>query len=417
MSSACVTRSPLKPQTEQALATVSPARAAWRPQIAALRALLRANARYWGSVAPGVRANLTRWRQSAAAIPDPRLRHAALAKLQDERFNVEVAATLATLAPRAHRGAAVKATVALQIAYDYLDLLTESSALAGEDGGADLLAALAGAMCAGCPPSAPEDGYLRALLPAVQISLMEMPSAARVLASAHKSAERCAQAQALNHASASAEGEHAFAAWAMRQAQLSPLGWRELAAGASASVLCMHALISAAARGTTHTEDALALEQLYLMIGALTMLDSLVDAEADQAAGTRSWLSRYRDEHEMAQALGDTAARAKAYALQAPESAHHLMTLGGVVAYYASARPAGLRRQDPLSLALRAELGATLAAPMLVMRIWRLAKEIQGAGTQTVDHRSLHGVSSVGRGVRLALRPAGSRPSGGQARR
>jgi tetraprenyl-beta-curcumene synthase len=362
---------------------------------------------------------VTRWRHSAGSIPDPRLRRAALTKLAEERFNIEVAATLATLAPRACRAATVEATVALQTAYDHLDLLTEGPTFAG-DGGARLLSGLATAMSTERPATAAGDGgYLRALLHTVQVALTELPSAARVLAVAHRSAERCAQAQALNHASASALGEQAFRRWAMQQAQLSPLGWRELAAGATASVLCIHALIAAAAQGGTYASDAGALEKLYLMIGALTMLDSLLDQEADQATGARSWPSRYRDEHEMVEALTGTAARARACALDRPDGAHHLITLGGVVAYYASARPAGLRKQDPLARGLRTELGATLDAPMLVMRLWRLAKTIRGAGAScgTFDHRSLQLVSSVGRVVRLRFRGAGSERPVGQVRR
>ncbi|MGA8355325.1 MAG: DUF2600 family protein [Solirubrobacteraceae bacterium] len=327
-------------------------------------------------MAPAVRTNLARWQQRARSIPDPPLRRIALGKLTQERFNVEVAATLATLAPRERRAEAVEAIVALQIAYDYLDLLTECPTLAGSERGVSLLDELATAMGAERSGTAGES-YLHALLDAVQATFAELPSAARVRAVAARSAARCAQAQALTHASASAAGEQAFRDWAMQQAQLHPLGWRELAAGSSASVLCLHALIAAATQKHFDTQDAETLEQLYLTIGALSMLDSLLDEEADLAAGARSWRSRYRDEHEMAQALAHTAATAKACALHAPDGAHHLLTIGGIVAYYASAKPPGLRKGDPLARALGAELGATLAGPMLVMRLWRLAKAIR----------------------------------------
>ena len=55
----------------------------------------------------------------------PRLRTLALEKLREERFNAEVAATLATLAPRAHRETVVEAIVAYEVMYDYLDRLIE----------------------------------------------------------------------------------------------------------------------------------------------------------------------------------------------------------------------------------------------------------------------------------------------------
>ncbi len=66
-------------------------------------ALVLANARYWTTVAPEVRAQLARWRTRALEIEDPQLRTLALHTLQEEGFAAEVAATLATLTPRRHR--------------------------------------------------------------------------------------------------------------------------------------------------------------------------------------------------------------------------------------------------------------------------------------------------------------------------
>ena len=84
-----------------------------------------ANARYWTTVAPEVRAQLARWRTRATEIEDPKLRTLALHTLQEEGFAAEVAATLATLTPRRHRLAAIRGIVALEVMYDYLDGLTE----------------------------------------------------------------------------------------------------------------------------------------------------------------------------------------------------------------------------------------------------------------------------------------------------
>lgn len=358
-----------------------PAMAARQPARAAARALLRANRRYWTSVTPWVRMGLARWQRRAGAIPDAALRRAALHKLTAERFNVEVAATLATLAPRRLRPAAIKAIVALQIAYDYLDLLSESPALAGGDGGRRLLLGLASAIDAERtpPPGIPDGSYLHALLHAVGDGLAALPSTPSILGVARGSAERCVEAQALNHASASASGERALRRWASERASGSRLGWREHAAGSSASVLCLHALIAAAAQRQTCASEAVALDRIYIAVGALTMLDSLLDQEDDRAAGIRSWPSRYRDEQEMAGALAGAAAAARTAARQTSDSGHHLLTMAGVIAYYASARPPGLRRHDPIAGALRGELGTTLAAPMLVMRLWRSAKAMRRA--------------------------------------
>ena len=59
-------------------------------------ALVVANIRFWPTVAPLVSAQLKRWERRARVIDDPVLKKLALQKLRDERFNAEVAATLAT---------------------------------------------------------------------------------------------------------------------------------------------------------------------------------------------------------------------------------------------------------------------------------------------------------------------------------
>ena len=76
----------------------------------AMRALALANVRYWPTVAPLAQRELRRWEQPAREVADPQLRALAFEKLTQERFNAEVAATLATLAPRTRRAESVRAS-------------------------------------------------------------------------------------------------------------------------------------------------------------------------------------------------------------------------------------------------------------------------------------------------------------------
>ena len=115
------------------------------------------------------------------------------------------------------------------------------------------------------------------------------------------------------------------------------LGWQEFLAGASASVLAIGALIAAAADPGTSRADAEELDALYLSIGALTMLDSVVDREQDIAAGQLSYMELYDGPEAMASGLAQVARDAVARARRIPNGAHHIVTLVGVVAYYASA--------------------------------------------------------------------------------
>jgi tetraprenyl-beta-curcumene synthase len=359
-------------------------------------ALLLANARYWRGVAPTVRRQLAGWQRAALAIPEPTMRDAALSKLRAERFNVELAATLATIACRRQRVRTTIAIVALQVSYDYLDLLTESPACAQHDA-----TRLLGRLCeaVGAQAAAPPGhAYLDCLLGTVAGSLERLPAARVVRPVAIGSVERCVEGQALGHAALDGAGEARLRRWAKRRAKGGPLGWREHAAGASASVLCLHALIAAASAPSTTAQDALKLDRLYLSIGALTMLDSVVDREQDAIGGQWGHLGRYPDAETMAMGLAGVAHGALAETDAVPHGAHHAMTLGGVIAYYASAPevagpPAHLAVQR-----LRLELGLLLAPTLAFMRMWRTAKRtrpVRGPAPEIVMTVAPQRVSSI----------------------
>lgn len=409
-------------------------------------ALLVANVRYWSNVAPLVRSQLARWERHAQAIPDPLLAGAARAKLEEERFNAELAATLATLAPRRHRARTVEAIVALQVAYDYLDTLTEqpmAARLSVETPRADTQSAdspstdnpSAGNQSAGNQstdnpsansPSAnslndarrlhqalldavapagerhedyykglrhsQDGGYLRELVDTVRSALGALPATGAVTDVARRAAERCAEAQVLVHAAACTENAE-LERWARGAAAGQPLSagqavlagdrpgggwtileWPEFLAGAQASVLALHALIAAAADARTSSRDAERIDALYLSIGALTMLDSLIDSEQDAAAGEPGYAHHYDSPGQLAIRLDEVARDALRQTCGLPHAGHHAMTLAGVVAFYASAPAASSPFARPAIARLRGELRPLIAPTLLVMRVWRASK-------------------------------------------
>jgi tetraprenyl-beta-curcumene synthase len=352
-------------------------------------ALVLANVRYWSTVAPLVRRELTRWEQAARSIPDPALRALALGKLRDERFNAQVAATLATLAPRSRRSDVVEAIVALQVLYDYVDVLSEQSMADPVRDGPRLFAALIDAVSVPVDsasksfelPPQNDGGYLERLSRTVMLAMGQLPGAPAVAAVARGAAERCGEAQILHH-EASRSGSHSEIAklrdWATPRAAGTALGWQELLAGSTASVLAMHALIAAAADpGRTHA-DAEAIDALYLSIGALSMLDSLVDREEDIATGQLSYVELYDGPEAMANRLAKVARDGVTRARGVPNGAHHAMTLVGVVGYYASAPVANddvLAR--PVIARVKRELAPLITPTLALMRAWRLAKRMR----------------------------------------
>jgi hypothetical protein len=373
-----------------------------------LRALATANLRFWPTVAPAMWRSLSHWREVAAQIPDAGLRRSALEKLDEEAFNAEVAATLATLAPRGVRGQAVEAIVALEVLFDYLDGRTEELAGHADPVGESmrLFAAMTGALGgqdAGEAPAATEadratreaatlspegagrapgalgaDGaYLAALSEFVAARVARLASFTAAREPALAAAVRCAEAQSRLHA-ATRLGDGQLERWARAQCAGSGLEWREYAGGCASSVLAVHALIATAARPGFSAGEAQALDRAYIATGALiTMLDSSVDETADRERGEPGYIRLFEpgERAERARALARLAA---ARSSEAPDPAHHAMTLAGVAAYYASHPGARGAAARPVMAAVGEELGAGMRPTLAVMQLWRAAKVARG---------------------------------------
>jgi tetraprenyl-beta-curcumene synthase len=378
--------SPRSEQTllEPGLSDAPPAHLDRRLAARTAAALLLANVRYWSSVAPEVHRQLSRWRRRAQLIDDRVLRALALEKLTEESFNAEVAATLATLVARSRRRRVVEAVVTIEVLFDFLDGLTESPTSAVGPDGERLSKAFTDAVALAAEPCGDyyafhrgdDGGYLEELVAAVRFALARLPAAARLEDLLVAAARRSGEAQLQIHA-ASTMRDAELERWARQQAVESPQQWRELLAGAASSVLCVHALIAAAADPDSTHEQGAQIDRAYRWISALpTILDSLVDRELDARSGRVGYVALYDSSDELAVRLSEVAATAIDRARKAPNTAHHVMTLVGIVAYYGSAPtatdPAVCSATAPLRLQLRGLIGPTLA----LMRIWRLVKRI-----------------------------------------
>ena len=352
-------------------------------------ALLVANIRYWPTVAPLVRAQIERYKQHARAIRDPTLQAIALDKLDDQRFHAQVAATLATLAPRAHRKDAVKAIVAIEVMYDYLDGLTEQPTPDPIADGRHLTRAFTDAVGINreftgdyyaLRSHADDHGYLQALVADARDALVQLPSASAITPVAECCAARFAEAQIRAHA-ISQLGSAQLQEWATGQAAGTGLGWLEYFAGATSTVLGLHAMIAAAANPHTTPHDAAQIDKLYLYIGVIvTMLDSVIDYERDMSAtGQPGYTRYYQDTDELLLGLTDATRRAMALACATRDAAHHVMTLTGVVAFYTSAPTATSPFAAAATTHIQHELRPLITPTLLVMRAWRAAKRARRA--------------------------------------
>lgn len=352
----------------------------------AVVALGVANARYWLTVARPVREELRRWELRARAIPDPVLRGHALGKLVDAGSHAQITATLATLAPRRRRPGVVIAIVAFQVLYDYLDAVGEQPVGDVLRNGLQLYTAFNAALapragpcdCYRLHPQRDDGGYVEGLVSVCRASFHALPAAATVAPVARRTAMRCGEAQARSHAVAQA-GAAQLERWAREQPASEGLGWEEVAAGAAASVLSVHALIAAAADASTTYEEARRIDAAYLPICALTtMLDSLVDRTRDAASCQHAYLSYYGDEAAIPARLRALARVAGAGAGALRRGSHHAMSVAGTAAYYLSAPQARRGAARLPAQALAHELQPLIGPILLLFRGWRVARHLRG---------------------------------------
>ncbi len=348
-------------------------------------ALVLANTRYWPTVRPHVQRELRRWRERARLIGDAELQALALDKLRAESFNAEVAATLATLVHRRRRTEVIKAVVASEVIFDYLDGLTELPASEPLSANRSAYQALIDAVAPHPPATrdyyrgrpAADGGYLQELVETVRAVLPRLPGAGAVFDVAASAATRCAEVQSRAHA-VECKGTGQLERWARPEARAVALTWQEFIAGAASSVLTMHALIAAAADARTTAEQARAIDETYFALASLcTLLDSVVDYEQDLAAGQLGYIRYHSDVDRLARTLTATARRAAAQTRSLPHGAHHLVTLLGVVAYYTSTPEASASEPARhVTRRLQRELAPLIWPTWALMRAWRLGKSV-----------------------------------------
>jgi tetraprenyl-beta-curcumene synthase len=351
-------------------------------------ALLAANVRYWLTVAPLVRAQLSRWERVAREIDDPVLQALALEKLREEGFNAEAAAILATSAPRGRMANTAEAIVALQILFDYLDGLTEAPTGDPLRDGRDLFRAFSDAVAPSRevegdyyrfhPRS--EDRYLAQLVSAVRVALATLPAVAAAEEALERIALRAAEAQVRAHAAAF-DGAAQVRRWATEEAADTVLGWREFLAGSASSVLAAHALVAAAADPRTAPARAAEIDEVYLPVSVMpTLLDSAIDHELDMRAGGPGFARYYESPRELARALEGVADYVVTRARTLPDGAQHAMILVGIVAYYGSDPRASNEFARPVFEALHRRLREFIGPAFAVMRVWRGVKRMRSGG-------------------------------------
>lgn len=336
---------------------------------------------YWLVVFPHARRELRRWERRACRIPDRGLREHALGKLRSEAMTAEGAAAFAILATARSSREVVRACVAFEVIYDYVDALAEEPVADTLGNNRQLYGALVASFTVATPtpdwyaqhPRSDDGGYLRALVDACRDSLLRLPAHERVRPGLLRLARLAAEAQSLHHAAAEPGGEAALARWsATQQPPGCPLEWWELAA-ASGSPLAFFALLAAASHRRTDEDDARAIEQAYHpWIAALSwLLESLVDQDEDATSTAHSYVAHYGSTRTAARRLTTIAGHAVADARHLPQGARHTLLLAGMTGMYLSDAGAEGHAAKEAAEAVRRTIGGPLIPLLVVLRLRR----------------------------------------------
>jgi tetraprenyl-beta-curcumene synthase len=294
---------------------------------------------------------------------------------------MEGAALFAVLAPASRRRETVRALVAFQTAYNYLDTLCEQRSADPVANGRELHRALLVALDPAAShvdyyarhPQREDGGFLVALVDTCRAALAALPSHAAVATGAVAAAERIVGFQSLNLTERQG-GHEGLERWARRGTpDLSGLAWWQTA-GAAGSSLAVHALIATAARSGVTPREVAAIEAAYFpSICALhSLLDSLVDVAEDERAGQRNLLSYHASPQQAAFAMRILARRASEAVDGLPDERHHRVILTAMAGHYLSSPEARTPCARPIAANAAAGLGPLLG-PVLVLFKARLA--------------------------------------------
>lgn len=348
-----------------------------RPQRSAL---LRAVTRELGWGLRLVSEELRGWRERADAIPDARLREDALHALDAKRGHSDGAALFWTLPTRRSRSL-LRLLVAYDVIYDYLDDVGERAAR--EAGVSDplLYRALVDALDPDRPcedyyrhlPWDDDGGYLRALVDHCRACCRGLPSFAVVRPLIDREVARFA-VLALNHHDDPGRRDAALRSWAADEfGRDHELGWYELSAASSQSIVTLALLALAADPRATHA-DAEATYAAYFpwWAYAVTMLDSYVDQAEDASSGAHSYVSHYPSREAAVLRICESIERSAKRLLALPHGERHAVLLACMVAMYLSKDSARVDALREPTGRIRRSGGSLTAILLPVLRTWRV---------------------------------------------
>ena len=293
-------------------------------------------------VLPTVNRFLAGWTEKAKKIPDPELRHQALAGLGVKKFHCEGGGVYTLLAgKRAHE--TMRFIVAYQTISDYLDNLCDRGSSRDPEDFRVLHTALAHALTPGaetgdyyrCRKEKDDGGYLPSLVRTCQDALKDHPSYGLIAPRLQELAGYYCELQVHKHVRAEEVRPRLEAWFADNRGKFPGIQWQEFAA-ASGSTLGIYCLVSQTWANDGKEGTVGRVKEAYFpwVQGLHILLDYYVDREEDRLAGELNFCDYYGSESEMEERfihffrMSDQALRGL------PHPKFQQMLLRGIVAVY-----------------------------------------------------------------------------------
>jgi tetraprenyl-beta-curcumene synthase len=339
----------------------------------------------WGLRA--VSRELEPWQRRARAIPDAPIRVEALSALARKRTHADGAA-LFWILPRRRKQHLLRLLVDYQIAWDFLDNISERGALVGEADSRNLYGALIDALDVGgrmgdyyCLHRWRDDGgYLVALVRACRAGCELLPAYEEVRPVLRRETTR-ALVLGINHDPDPEGRDTTLRGWAEREyANNAQASWFELTGAASAS-LTVHAILALAADAPCEWDEVEGTYSAYFpWISALgTMLDSYVDREEDRAQGNHSYIDHYPTGDAGLRRVSELIDRSAREARALRNGYRHAVIVACMVAMYLSRDSARAPSMRMGTRGLVHEGGAVAMLLLPLLRIWRITYEQRSA--------------------------------------
>lgn len=300
--------------------------------------------RMYRYILPGVRKELSHWRQLAERIPDAELKLQAIASMKSKQFHCLGGAVYAS-GHRAHRHHLLQLITAFQTISDYLDNLCDrSTSLSAEDFRSLHLAMLDAIDPEGTyhdyyqhRTESEDQGYLRELVTACREVIRKLPSYRVVQPYVKRLVSLYCDLQVYKHIAPELREQALYNWWEEHRRHYPNLKWNEFAA-ACGSTLGVFMLFQAASWPDLTEGEAREIHDSYFpYICALhILLDYLIDQEEDERCGDLNFCSYYDGQDQMAERLRYILDQAKEAGSHLPDARFHQMIVEGLLGLYLS---------------------------------------------------------------------------------